>query len=171
MGKCLEWAWMLFYWLTQILIACKYQLSFCQKMSMVVTTFNIVTVNLRVFTHSSVWWNQLNRLGNTFIHENVSVSKLKTIKISLVVLWMFFEVTISWSHVVFGIWDESEDGRRPHHVHPNSVSERQHALVMRLLFQAIFAIFCEILSILLCTHSVLYVMDIRYGPTIFFINN
>ena len=35
---------------------------------------------------------------------------------------------------------------------------------MRLLFKAILAIFCEISSILLCTYSVLQVMNIRYGP-------
>ena len=57
---------------------------------------------------------------------------------------MFFEAIFSRSHVVSGISDEGELGRHPHYVHHHPISERQHALVMRLLFETIFAIFYEI---------------------------
>ena len=84
-----SWAWIRF---SQIL----------PSMSMVFTYFNIVCCcKCRVFTHSKVWWNQLNRLGNTFIHKCISVSKLKTNGISPVFLWMFFDATFSRSHIVF----------------------------------------------------------------------
>ena len=65
-------------------------------MSMVVTSFNIVCCSkCKVFTHSTIWWNQLNRLGNAFIHKN----ELKTNEISLVLLWLFFEATLCTGHV------------------------------------------------------------------------
>ena len=63
----------------------------------------------------------------------------------------------------FGILDEGKHGRGAHHVYHHPISERQPVLVMRLLSDAIFAIFCEILSILLC-NSVSHVMNISYGP-------
>ena len=67
---------MLFCWPALILIACN-----ClsvQKMYMVVISSSIVCCSkCKVFTHSTVWWNQLNSLGNTFIHKDVSVSQLK----------------------------------------------------------------------------------------------
>ena len=117
---------------------------------MMVPSFNIVCYStFRVFTHSTVWWNQLNRLSNT---KSVSVSKLKTNEISLLLFWMFFDATFSRSHVVFEISDKGEHGHNAHHVHHHPISERQLALVMRLLLEAIFAKFCEISSILLCTH-------------------
>ena len=110
-----SWAWIHF---SQIL----------PSMSMVFTSFNIVCCcKCRVFTHFKVWWNQLNRLGNTFIHKCISVSKLKTNGISPVFLWMFFEATFSRSHVVFVISDEGEHGRHLHHVNRHRISERQHA--------------------------------------------
>ena len=59
---------------------------------------------------------------------------------------MFFETNFSQGHVVFVISDEGEHDRHAHHVHRISVSEKEHALVIRLLSQAIFAIFCEISS-------------------------
>ena len=135
-----------------------------------VPSFNIVCYStFRVFTHSTVWWNQLNRLSNT---KSVSVSKLKTNEISLLLFWMFFDATFSRSHVVFEISDKGEHGHNAHHVHHHPISERQLTLVMRLLLEAkfckyclkqltlvmrllleaIFAKFCEISSILLCTH-------------------
>ena len=77
---------------------------------------------------------------------------------------MLFEATFSRSHVVFWISDERKHGRHVHHVPHYPISERQHAQVMRLLFEAISAMFCEISSILLCTHFVLQVMNITYGP-------
>ena len=139
-------------WLKYLLLVNTNNLS-AQKMSMVVTSFNIVSCSKsRVFTHSLVWWNELNRLGNTFIPKNVSVSKLKTDEIILVYLWMLSETTFSRSHVAFGISHEGEDGRHVYHVHHHPMSKRQHTLVMRLLFAAMFAIFCERSSVLLCTH-------------------
>ena len=77
---------------------------------------------------------------------------------------MFFEETFSRSHVVFEISDEGKHGCHDHHVHDQPISERQHALVMRSLFEAIFSIFCEISSILLCTHPVLQDVNIRCRP-------
>ena len=125
-----------------------------------VPSFNIVCYStFRVFTHSTVWWNQLNRLSNT---KSVSVSKLKTNEISLLLFWMFFDATFSRSHVVFEISDKGEHGHNAHHVHHHPISERQLALVMRLLLEAIFAKFCEISSILLVL-IVLHVMNIRCG--------
>ena len=63
-------------------------------MFMLVTIFTVVCCSkCRVFTHSTVWWNQLNRLDNTFIHKKVSISILKTNEISLAFLWTFFEAT------------------------------------------------------------------------------
>ena len=115
-----------------------------------VPSFNIVCYStFRVLAHSTVWWNQRNRLSTT---KSVSVSKLKSNEISLLFLRMFFDATFSRSHVVFEISDKGEHGRNAHHVHHHPVSERQHALVMRLLLEVIFAKFREILSILLCTH-------------------
>ena len=87
------------------------------------------------------------------------MSKLKTNEINLVFLGMFFEATFFQNHAVFGVSDEAEHGRHGHH-HP--ISERSYALVMRLLFEAIFAMLCKISSMLLCTYSVLQVNNIRY---------
>ena len=141
-------------WLKYLLLVNTTYLS-VQKMSMVVTSFNIVCCSkCKVFTHSTIWWNQLNRLGNAFIHKN----ELKTNEISLVLLWLLFEATlctghqICTGHVAFGVLNVGEHGRHAHHVHHHPILERQHALVMRLLFEA-----------LLCTHSILHVINISYG--------
>ena len=45
-----------------------------------------MSLALANFTHSTIWWNQLNRLGSIFTHKNDSVSKLKTNEIILVFL-------------------------------------------------------------------------------------
>ena len=95
-------------------------------MSIAVTSFNIVCCsNGRVFTYSKVWRNQLNRLGNTFIHKNVPASKLRTNEICLVFLWMFSVATFSKRHVVFGISPESEHGRHADHVPYHPISNKQ----------------------------------------------
>ena len=153
----------MFCWLTHLRIFCKYQLSI-QKMYIAVTSFNILCCSkCRFFTHSTVWWNPRNTLITTFIHRNVSVYKLKTIEFSLVFLWMFFKITFSRPHVVFVILYEGELGCHAHHVQHHPVSETQHALVLRLLFEPMLALFRQISSITWCTHSVLHVMNIWYG--------
>ena len=74
---------------------------------------------------------------------------------------MFFEETFSQNHVVFGISDEGEHGRHAQHIYHQPITERQHTMVKRLLFEAIFVIFCEISSIILWAHSALHAMSIR----------
>ena len=63
-----------------------------------------------------------------------------------------FEATLCTGHVAFGVLNVGEHGRHADHVHHHPILERQHALVMWLLFEA-----------LLCTHSILHVMNISYG--------
>lgn len=141
-----------------------------QNMSIADTSFNLVCCsNGRVFTYSKVWRNQLNRLGNTFIHKNVPASKLRTNEICLVFLWMFSVATFSKKHVVFGISPEGEHGRHADHLHYHPISNKQATFPGdELVFAAIFAIFCQIWKIILRTRSVLHVMNMRYGHILHF---
>ena len=125
-------------------------------MSMTVTSFNTVRCNkCRVFTHPTGWWNQLNTLGNTFIRKNVSIFKLRTNEIRLVFLWMLFMDQFS-PLVMLSSCSLPSNIRKT--IYPGD-----EAVVLRQ-YSNYFA-----KCILLRTHSVLHVMNIRYGDIPHFI--
>ena len=133
---------------------------------MVVISSSIVCCSkCKVFTHSTVWWNQLYSLGNTFIHKDVSVSQLKRQRnqpsIFMDILWGNFlpKPWCLWDTGWGQTWSPCSLCSPPSTIRKKTCP----VLLMTLLLEVIFAIFCEILSIILCTHSVIHVINIRFG--------